>query len=206
MSNDGIHREAKHNLFARQVYNEDLQTDLYLMTHLETPPKSVLPGTHRQRKWILYVCGWVSKERAQREGVYLPRGSLSEQRRTWIVYRGQEIEFYNRNLNGLAQLSDILKLDQSDVEYDRKRQGDLTVTSVDAVRIAYDLVGRGILTQQHLRFVQQRTGLEPRAIKPILHPNQYFHVLRWLKEQGQLTAAELEKLKQTLAEEPYSGI
>lgn len=80
-SDDSITREAKHNFFARQIHDESLTTDIYLMTHLETPNNDVLPGTTRQRKWILYICGWVSKERVFREGVYLPRGSLSERGR-----------------------------------------------------------------------------------------------------------------------------
>ena len=81
-SSDGIAREAKHNFFARQMHDERLDADIYVMTHLETPSKRELPGTTRQRKWILYICGWVSKERVANEGVYLPRGSLTEQGRT----------------------------------------------------------------------------------------------------------------------------
>jgi len=49
-SNDGIAREAKHNFFARQMYDERLDADIYVMTHLETPSKRELPGTTRQRK------------------------------------------------------------------------------------------------------------------------------------------------------------
>lgn len=89
-SSDSLPREAKHNFFARQIFDKNLDTDIYVMTHLETPSKRALPGTRRQRKWILYVCGWVSKKRVAREGVYLPRGSLTEQGRTWFTYRGQE--------------------------------------------------------------------------------------------------------------------
>ena len=63
MSDDGLPREAKHHLFARQVHDPELDTDIYLMTHLETPGNRILPGTRRQRKWILYICGWVSKAR-----------------------------------------------------------------------------------------------------------------------------------------------
>ena len=70
------------------------------------------------------------------EGVYLPRGSLTEQGRTWFTYRGQEIEYYNRNLNGLETVEDLLSIDPPDVEKDRNHKGDLNLTSVDAVRIA----------------------------------------------------------------------
>jgi len=206
-SDDGIPREAKHNFFARQINNDQLDADIYLLTHLENPgkKKSVLPGTKRQKKWILYVCGWVSKERVSREGVYLPRGSLTEQGRTWFTYRGQEIELYNRNLNGLSGIEDLLSIETSDVEKDKAKQGDLNLTFVDAIRITYDLIGRGVLNQEHLQFVKNETGLE-KIVKPILHPNQYFHLLKWLKEKGHLTDAELARAKDILKEELYSGI
>ena len=204
-SSDGIAREAKHNFFARQIHDERLDADIYVMTHLETPSKRELPGTARQRKWILYICGWVSRKRVANEGVYLPRGSLTEQGRTWFTYRGQEIEYYNRNLNGLETVEDLLSIDPPDVEKDRNHEGDLNLTSVDAVRIAYDLIGRGVLSEKHLAFVQKETGLT-KIVKPILHANQYFHLLNWLKGKGALTDSEIEKARQVLQEEPYSGI
>lgn len=204
-SDDNIAREAKHNFFARQIHDESLTTDIYLMTHLETPDNDVLPGTTRQRKWILYICGWVSKERVFREGVYLPRGSLSERGRNWMQYRGQEIEFYNRNLNGLNEITDILSVEQADVEKDKVHKGNLNLTSVDAIRITYDLIGRGVLTEKHLVFVQKEIGLE-RVVKPILHSNQYFHLLKYLKEKNVVTDAEIEKAHRILHEEPYTRI
>lgn len=202
---DGITRGAKHNLFARQVYDESLDTDIYVMTHLETPAKRELPGTSRQRKWILYVCGWISKARVIREGVYLPRGSLTEQGRTWFAYRGQEIEFHHRNLNGLAAIEDLLKLGPADVERDKAKIGDLNVTLVDAIRIAHDLVGRGILSKSHLEYVKQETGLD-KNVKPILHPNQYFHLLKWLQQNGVIDEEVIKKAHTILQEENYSGI
>lgn len=205
LSNDGLPREAKHNLFARQIFDENLDTDIYVMTHLETPNNRLLPGTKRQRKWILYVCGWVSKKRVAREGVYLPRGSLTEQGRTWFTYRGQEIEFYNKNLNGFSIVPDLLQIERSDVEKDEARTGDLNITSVDAVRIAYDLVGRGVLEAKHVNFVKSKTGLT-QTIKPILHPNQYFHLLKWLKENKQITNEEYRKAEKIMTEDKYSGI
>lgn len=205
VSSDGIPREAKHNFFARQVHDTNLDTDIYLMTHLETPTNRELPGTKRQRKWILYVCGWVSKERVRREGVYLPRGSLTEQGNTWFTYRGQQIEFYNRNLNGLETIENLRDIETSDVEEDKRRQGDPNLTSVDAIRIAYDLVGRGILTPMHVDFVKKELNQE-KNIKPILHSNQYFHLLKWLEKKGVLLDAEMQKAKNLLAEEPFTGI
>jgi hypothetical protein len=204
-SNDGIVREAKHNFFARQIYDEKLDTEIYLMTHLETPKNRELPGTTRQRKWILYICGWASKERVAREGVYLPRGSLTEQGRTWFTYRGQEIEFYNRNLNGLEKMEDLSEIEQADVEKDKNHIGDLNLTSVDALRIAYDLIGRGVLLKKHIEFIKKETGLN-KIVKPILHSNQYFHLLNWLKEKGALSDNEIKEARKILQEEPYSGI
>lgn len=204
-SNDGIVREAKHNFFARQIHDENLDADIYVMTHLETPKNRELPGTTRQRKWILYICGWVSKERVFNEGVYLPRGSLTEQGRTWFTYRGQEIELYNHNLNGLGGVEDLLSIESVDIEKDKKHKGDLNLTSVDAVRITYDLIGRGVLTEKHLAFIQNDTKLK-KNVKPILHSNQYFHLLKYLKEKGAVTDAEIEKARQVLQEEVYIGI
>lgn len=205
LSSDNIPREAKHNFFARQIYDDSLNADMYVMTHLETPSNRELPGTKRQRKWILYICGWVSKERVKREGVYLPRGSLTEQGRTWFTYRGQEIEFYHKNLNGMESLEDLLKIDSSDVKKDQDLHGGLHLTSVDAVRIVYDLIGRGILNHQHLEFIKEHTKLK-QTVKPILHTNQYFHLMHWLEEKGAVTKAEIDKLRSILNEESFTGI
>lgn len=204
-SNDGIAREAKHNFFARQIYDENLDADIYLMTHLETPSKRDLPGTTRQRKWILYICGWVSKVRVEREGVYLPRGSLTEQGRTWFTYRGQEIEFYNRNLNGLEAVEELIDIAPEDVERDKHRKGNLNLTSVDVMRITYDLIGRGVLSEKHLTFVQKEINLD-KIVKPILHANQYVHLLKWLKEKGIVDNNDIENARKILTEEPFTGI
>lgn len=204
-SDDGINREAKHNFFARQLHDVKLDADIFLLTHLETPNKRELPGTKRQKKWVLYVCGWVSKDRVARDGVYLPRGSLTEQGRTWFTYRGQEIEFYNRNLNGLATISDLLAIDQSDVEADKMREGALNLTSVDAMRIAYDLIGRGVLTQEHLSFLQQATKLD-KNVKPVLHSNQYYHLLHWLRRKGAISEIQIDRARAIFQETPYDGI
>lgn len=205
ISSDGLPREAKHNFFARQIFDKSLDTNIYVMTHLETPSNRVLPGTKRQRKWILYICGWVSKKRVVREGVYLPRGSLTEQGRTWFTYRGQEIEFYNKNLNGFSELDDLLKIELADIKKDENQKGDLNITSVDAIRIVYDLVGRGVLIGKHINFVKSRTHLT-QIVKPILHPNQYFHLLKWLRENNQITKREYKKAEAIMKEELYANI
>ncbi len=207
-SSDGIAREAKHNFFARQIFDPMLNTDIYLMTHLETPNGKVgrgLPGTKRQRKWVLYVCGWVSKERVLREGVYLERGSLTEQGRTWFTYRGQEIEYYNNNLNGIETIDDLLGIERVNVEVDKKTKGMLNVTSVDAIRMAFDLVGRGVLKEEQVMQLQNKLNLKG-FVKPILSQNQYFHLVRWLIENGIAGDDEVKKLSEIMKEEPYSGI
>lgn len=202
---DGLTREAKHNFFARQVYDQNLNTDIYLMTHLETPSVRSLPGTIRQTKWKLYVCGWVSKKRVLREGVYLPRGSLTEQGNTWFPYRGQEIEFYNKNLNGLADIKDLLSIDHDDVKVDEYKKGDLNLTSVDALRIAYDLAGRGFLSQKQVEFVKRKLGIID-TVSSILHPNQYYHLMEWLKEVGQINKKDVENFEKKIKKSLYDGI
>lgn len=203
-SDDDIPREAKHNFFARQIFDENIDADIFLMTHLETPGDKNLPGTKRPRKWALYICGWVSKKRVVREGVYLPRGSLTEQGRTWFTYRAHEIEFYNKNLNGLNTLSDMLSIDSDDVQRDEHHIGDLNVTSADALRIAYDLTGRNVLKHSHIDFFVSRTGLKG-SVKPVLHPNQYFHLLKWLRDKGAITQEEYSKVETIMSEEQYKG-
>lgn len=202
---DGLDREAKHNLFARQIFNDALDTDIYLMTHLETPKKAVLPGTRRQKKWKLYVCGWVSKTRAKREGVFLPRGSLTEQGSKWFNYRGQEIEFYNRNLNGLSNIDELLTIDANDVLEDSNKKGGINLTSVDATRIAYDLVGRGVLNREILKYVKENISLSS-EVKPMLHINQYYHFLDWLKDNSQITEKEIDILKNKIPPVEYDGL
>ncbi|NNM94569.1 MAG: hypothetical protein HKL88_03790 [Bacteroidia bacterium] len=152
-------REAKHNLFARQVYDENLNTDIYLMMHLRTPNKYKMPGTERQRSWCLYVCGWVSKERVKREGVYLERGAITERGGSWFPYRGQEIEFYHRNLNPILKMEDLLNLTLIDVEADKLKNGHYNLTTIDAIRIAMDLFARGLLEKKHIEFIKNKAGI-----------------------------------------------
>lgn len=204
-SSDGVPREAKHNFYARQIYDDTLDTDVYLMTHLMTPSDGTLPGTPRQRKWKLYICGWVSKARVKREGVYLSRGAISERANSWFPYQGQEIEFYHRHLNGLETLAGLLKLDPADVRSDADKTGNLHLTSADAIRITSDLVGRGVLEPRHLEKVKGELGI-PTAVKPILHPNQYFHLLEWLKIKGHASDAEIKKLEAVMKREDFTGI
>jgi hypothetical protein len=205
----GLEREAKHNFFARQLVDARLETDIYLMTHLETPKpmtrgKTPLPGTPRQRKWILYVCGWVSKIRVKNEGVYLPRGAITEQGGKWFPYRGQEVEFYNRYLNGLRELKDILSIDFKDVEKDAKEPMHLHLTSVDAIRIGIDLVGYGIINKETLDFLKHKLEIKG-DVPPILNPNQYHRLLKWLETQGKVDKKAISNLTEIMKEVEYKG-
>lgn len=204
-ADDGIPREAKHNFFARQLYDEDLDADIYVMAHLETPTKRTLPGTKRQKKWKLYVCGWVSKDRVLREGVYMPRGSLTERGRSWFAYRGQEIEFYHHNLNELKTIESLQEISRDAFEADKVRTGDLNLTSVDAVRIGHDLIGRGILTPDHLKQLQAEIRIE-KLVKPVLHANQYLHLLNWLARKGVISDEHIQRAKGVLKEERFEGL
>ncbi|OIO20604.1 hypothetical protein COV61_01990 [Candidatus Micrarchaeota archaeon CG11_big_fil_rev_8_21_14_0_20_47_5] len=200
-------REAKHNFFARQLWDERLDSDIYVMTHLETPKpprkqKTALPGTPRQRKWKIYVCGWVSKKRVKKEGVYLPRGAITEQGSKWFPYRGHEIEFYNRHLNGFSLVKDICNIDQKDVEEDGGKTMALHLTSVDAMRIAIDLVGYGVLDKDVLEFLKQNLRITDN-VPPILHPNQYYHLLKWLKKEGKIRQDNIDKLSMIMQEAAY---
>jgi hypothetical protein len=208
MGSGNLEREAKHNFFARQVWNEELDTDIYVMVHLECPKaprgkKTALPGTKRQRKWKLYICGWVSKDRVKKEGVYLPRGAITERGNEWFAYRGHEIEFYNKHLNGFSDVKDLLLIDKKDVEEDKKKSMNLHLTSVDAIRIALDMVGHGIIDKDVIEFLKEKLGVKAK-IPTIMHSNQYHHLLKWLKAKGKIKDSEIKKLNEIMQEMAYS--
>lgn len=204
----GIFREAKHNLWARQLLVDHPHCDMYLLTHLQTPKKikgkSTLPGTKRQKTWFLYVCGWVSTERAKKEGVYLPPGSLTEQGQKWFPYRAHEVEYYHHNLNGLKDITDLNLLDSNDIKKDADKTGSLNLTSIDALRITIDLIGRGILDKDKYSIIQEKLNINDN-IPPFFHPNQYFHLIRWLISQEIASINELTELEKIMKEEIYEG-
>lgn len=208
MGSGDIEREAKHNFFARQVWNDKLDTDIYVMVHLECPKaprgkKTALPGTLRQRKWKLYVCGWVSKERVKKEGVYLPRGAITERGNEWFAYRGHEIEFYHRHLNGFSDMKELLSIDKKDVEEDGRKAINLHLTSIDAIRIAIDMAGQGIIDREIIQFLKDKLEVN-KKIPTIMHSNQYHHLLKWLKLHGKIKDKEIEKLSKIMQEMAYS--
>jgi hypothetical protein len=198
----GITREAKHNLFTRQIMDERLPVDVYLMTHLQKPKtNAALPGTNRQRSWNLFVCGWISKQRVLNEAVYLPRGSLTEQGSRWFPYRANNTEIYNRNLNGLTNLTDISNLDRNDIEIDESKQLGLNLTSVDALRIASDMNSRGMLQPEIVTQLQTDFGIN--NVPPFFHQNQYNHLGKWLQSQRIITNEVFQRIDERMPEVPY---
>lgn len=203
----GPPRDAKHNFFARQVFDNSLKTDIYLMAHLQTTGDRQLPGTARQRNWNLFICGWVSKERVIHEGVYLPPGSLTERGSRWFTYRAHEIEFYHKHLNGLKRIEDLKKLEPVDVKNDVPDPKRLHLTIPDACRILSDMIGHNILDPsvlKNFRKTQQIEGADP----TIFHPNQYYHLARYLlavKMPGIKTDL-LEKMREQFQEESFEGL
>jgi len=207
LGSGNLEREAKHNFFARQLWDDKLDTDIYVMVHLESPKaprgkKTALPGTLRQRKWKLYICGWVSKERVKKEGVYLPRGAITERGNEWFAYRGYEVEFYHQHLNGFNSMKDLLLIDKKDVEEDGKKAMNLHLTSVDAIRIAIDLVGQGIIDKEIIEFLREKLGIKTK-IPTIMHSNQYHHLLKWLKSHKRVKDKDIEKLSKIMQEVAY---
>lgn len=206
LGDDGFLREAKHNLFARQLFDETLHSDVFLLTHLKRPHKrSSLPGNLKDRSWKLFICGWISKKRAIREAVYIPPGGITEQGKRWFPYQYQNIEIYNKCLNGLNELQDILNLELKDVREDENKPLNLHMTGVDAYRITADLIGRGILKNSTLEFIKKEFKLTDK-VKPVLHPNQYFHLLKWLIIRGKASVSDLKKLQKSITEVKFEGL
>ena len=146
----------------------------------------------------------MSKVRVKNEGVYLPIGAVTEQGNRWFAYRSHEVEFYNHYLNGFGSLEDILSIEHEDVKKDSEKPMNLHLTSVDAMRIAIALVGYGIIDREVVDFLKQKLGMVD-DIPPILHPNQHYHLLKWLKNQGKVKAQDIEKLRKIMKEVKYEG-
>ena len=218
-------RETKHNLYARQVFEENYDAEMYLFCHLQKHrvkkkvseiteledfikenrvdegilnQKTPFPGTKRQRSgWVLYICGWISKERAKK-GIFLPEGSLSERGGRSFSYRDDNIEIFNKNLNGIEIVDNVLSplnhFDRQKLEDDKELANDIEknfhITSADVNRIIYDLKALEILTE-----IPDEINIK---WEPILHPNQYHHVIEYLKK--------VQGLEPDLSLFPYEAI
>lgn len=204
-ASDGFSREAKHNLFARQLYDKSLTADIFLLTHLRRPAgKSSLPGKERDRSWRLFICGWISKKRVLKEAVYIPPGNITEQGDRWFPYQYHNVEIYNKCLNGFSSLKELMEIAPADVKTDENKPLSLHMTSVDAYRIGADLVGRGIIRKSTFDFIRKTFGLNDK-VKPVLHANQYFHLMEWLKTKGKASNLEFKKLRKIISKENFEG-
>ena len=80
----------------------------------------------------------------------------------------------------------------------------LHLTSIDAIRIAIDLIGQGILKDDVMGFLKEKLNVNGN-VPPILHPNQHHHLLKWLKEKGKVKEEDIKKLEKIMQEVAYSG-
>ena len=79
----------------------------------------------------------------------------------------------------------------------------LHLTSVDAIRIAMDMVGQGVLEKDVVQFLKEKLGIKSK-IPTIMHSNQYHHLLKWLKDNHKVTNAEIKKLSDIMQEVAFS--
>ena len=101
-------------------------------------------------------------------------------------------------MNEIKDITDLDKITPVEVKKDIDSPCGLHMTIPDAMRIAYDLVGRGIIDQAG--FIEIKNRLEVTGeVTPILHSNQYYHLIEWAKAQGILkdtdvNSTEMEKM------------
>lgn len=203
-------RETKHNLYARQVFGENYDAEMYLFCHLQKhktkkkiseinelqdfikehdiepkilEQKTPFPGTKNQRSgWVLYICGWLSKERAK-SGLFLPAGSLSERGDRSFAYRDDNIEIFNKNLNSVELIDEVLTplndFDKDNLDKDKELSIEIDrnfhITTTDVNRIVYDLKALDVISE-----IPDQLDIK---WEPILHQNQYYHVIRFLEKE-----------------------
>ena len=79
----------------------------------------------------------------------------------------------------------------------------LHLTSVDAIRIAIDLIGQGLIEKDIINFLREKLNVKEK-IPTIMHSNQYHHLLKWLKSHNKITNKNIEKLSEIMREVAYS--
>ena len=154
---------------------------------------------------MLWVCGWISKKRAKNEGVFIPRGGITERGiNQFMGYRAHEVEIYNQTLNGIKDLKewyndltkeDVIKDETNNHGYFMQR------TNADAQRILQSLLVRQCVTKEQYDKINESLGLAGTFIPPILHENHTFAYVRHLIREGMLDKSVLEKLQKTGAKE-----
>lgn len=193
-----ISRQAKHNFYPRQLYDPNLMTtDLFLVTRLRTG--DTFPGTGRptEKRWSLWICGWVSKKRVIKEGVLIPRGGITEQGSKFFDYRSHNVEFYQFALNKIVDLKKWFEtIDQKAVREDESRDPDDTqqCTNADAQRISSDLLSKNIITRKQFDAINQYLGLSDSHVPSILDNNLTIRFIRYLIKRGVLESGVVEKL------------
>lgn len=188
---DGNAREAKHNIYTRQLDNENSTAEAFLFANLRMCNKrkgeNAFPGSKRQRNWMLYICGWASVERIKRDSVKLYPGSISERGNRIMVYKGENSEFFNHNLNGFSNLynfpTEIKNITMDDVLEDAKKESPHpNSTKVDLQRIADEQHGKGHITKKEYQSVKKVLALE--NVSSLFHENQICEFYRWLNIEG----------------------
>ena len=71
--------------------------------------------------------------------------------------------------------------------------------------MVYDLVGRGLLEKKIILKVKGVLKIN-KDVKPFLHPNQYYHLLQWLKDKGIVNSAVIEKANRVLPKTEFEGL
>ena len=200
---DGIPRESKHNFFVRQFYNPKLiATDIFIICRVRSPAKKneEFPGTERQTKWKMWICGWTSKVRAIKQGVLIPRGGLSERGESGIMsYIDDEIEFYQHALNEIKDLNIWFHgITKEDVIKDEKRDKDeiAQLTLADGQRVLGSALHRGFITKEEFEANNDFLGLTDKFAAPHLHENHTIRFIQHLVKIGRLPESTLEKMKE----------
>ena len=194
----GVMRQAKHNFYPRQLYDPNLaKTNAFLVTRIRTGDGFPGRGFATEKRWKLWLCGWVSKRRVINEGVLVPRGGVTEMGSSFFAYRSHNVEFYQHALNPIDSLPDWFgAMTPEAVRGDEARNPDATrqCTTADAQRIISDLLAKEVISRDEFRAINRHIGLEDRHIPPILHSNHSVRLARYLINEGLLPESVLEKL------------
>ena len=193
-----IYRQAKHNFYPRQLFDPKLSTtDLFLVTRLRTGDTFPGSGRSNEKKWKLWICGWVSKKRVKNEGVLIPRGGITEQGQKFFDYRSHNVEFYQYALNEIKNLKEWFDgITKEQIKQDEDKDPDETqqCTTADGQRIISDLLTKNIITREQFDKVNSFLDLEEKYVPPILHNNHTVRFVKHLISKNILTEDILDKL------------
>ncbi len=196
----GVPREAKHNFYPRQLFDHNLEsTDLFVVTRIQTGDMFPGSGQRSEKRWNLWICGWVSKKRVIREGILIPRGGITEQGQKFFAYRSHNVEFYQYALNPVNDLAHWFDgITRDDVHHDETKHPDDTrqCTTADAQRIMDDLLAKGVIERGQFEKIGRAINPEGKHVPSILHDNHTVRFVRHLVRQGQLPPAILQRLGQ----------